>query len=97
VSWLGTKGPDHGVAQILIDGQASGALDLYAPEQQYSRVLYTTDVPRGIHTITVQVQSERNPRSTGRAVFVDAFDVELQSESAGMSVAPVERAERAVC
>ncbi|MEP7245326.1 MAG: hypothetical protein ABI885_16850 [Gammaproteobacteria bacterium] len=97
VSWLGTKGPDHGVAQILIDGQASGAIDLYAPEPQHSRVLYTTDVPRGIHTITVQVQTARNQHSKGRAVLVDAFDVELQSESAVMAAASVERIERAVC
>jgi hypothetical protein len=92
ISWLGTRGPDHGMAHVLIDAQLRTTLDLYAPRVECSQVLYSANLPRGSHRITVQVHSERNRHSTGHAVCVDAFDVQLDDSPLGATPVSGEQA-----
>jgi photosystem II stability/assembly factor-like uncharacterized protein len=77
ITWLGTRGPDHGMASVFIDSQLRTTLDLYAPHMECSQTLYSASLPPGTHRITIEVLSKRNRRSSGHAVCVDAFDVQL--------------------
>ena len=76
VSWIGTKGPDHGKANVLVDGDLRATVDLYAPERAFSVALYSTNLPQGPHEIIIRVDHSKNDRSVGREVRIDAFDVD---------------------
>jgi len=76
VSWIGTKGPNHGVAGVYIDSQKVGSVDLYASKYSTSEVLFShTFSSTGYHEILVAVTSNPNPNSNGNYITVDAFDV----------------------
>lgn len=75
VAWIGTRGPDHGMANVLVDAALHASVDLYTPQHEHGVVLFSTVLPPGRHTITVQVQPGRNPQSRGHQVTIDAFDV----------------------
>ncbi|MBC8077521.1 MAG: alpha-L-fucosidase [Chloroflexales bacterium] len=74
IAWLGPKGPDHGKADVYIDGVFDATVDLYAASRADQALLYTrAGLSAGVHTIRVVVRSDRNPASTNTYVEVDAF------------------------
>ena len=75
MTWIGTKGPDHGVADVIIDGEHRASVDLFAPVREFSVALYSTLVPAGVHEICVRVSGTKNARSRGFEVFIDAVDI----------------------
>lgn len=76
VSWIGTRGPDHGMAAVFVDEELRATVDLYAPQRECNVALFSTPLPHGHHEITVRVQRAKNDQSSGRKVEIDAFDVE---------------------
>lgn len=89
IVWLGTRGPDHGRADVYIDSQLRATLDLYAPRAEHRQPLYSIHLAPGAHRIAVRVREQRNPLSSGSAVCIDAFEVELEGACDG--AAPAER------
>jgi hypothetical protein len=76
VSWIGKHGPEQGKARVLVDGVAVATVDQYAAAPTYSTVSYaTSSLPYGLHTISIEVAPAKNPRSVGREIVIDAFDV----------------------
>jgi photosystem II stability/assembly factor-like uncharacterized protein len=75
VTWVGTKGPDHGIADVLIDGKLSVAVDLFAPSHEFAINLYSTALIPGEHEITIRVSGSRNGAALGTEVWIDAFDM----------------------
>jgi hypothetical protein len=71
VTWYAELGPDHGTAQVLIDGHPDAAINLYGPSAgDWSIPVYVKTFPvAGTHTITVQAPTNPN----GSTVDVDAF------------------------
>lgn len=74
VVWL-VRGPNQGKADLLVDGTiVKSAVDLYAPRVQWrypvSLVSYGAVAA---HTVSVRVRGDRNPRSGGVEVCVDAL------------------------
>ena len=94
ISWLGCRGPDHGIAKVIIDGELHGSVDLYAPRRMRGCELFAASLPRGRHSIAVQIQRERNTQSGGRTVTIDAFDVHLEGEAPTQSASSRERSAR---
>lgn len=81
VSWIGTTGPNHGLAEVYIDGELQAIVDLYAPTFQWRQVLYQSEqLPLDYHTIKVVVVGSKNPLSAGYAVSVDGFDVPMVAQ-----------------
>jgi photosystem II stability/assembly factor-like uncharacterized protein len=76
VTWMGTKGPDQGIADVLIDGELCGTVDLFAPSHEFVVNLYSTALTQGEHEITIRVSGSRNERALGTEVWIDAFDVD---------------------
>jgi hypothetical protein len=76
VSWIGTRGPDHGIAKAYLDGKFYDSVDLYAPQNEARQVLLTISTPSiEYHELGVKATTYSNPSSTGKIVGVDAFDV----------------------
>lgn len=76
VNWIGTEGPDQGLARVYIDGQLMAEVDQYS---QSSNALVTsfaiTNLADGAHSIMVEVTGTKNPASTGDRITIDAFDI----------------------
>jgi photosystem II stability/assembly factor-like uncharacterized protein len=74
IRWIGTKGNDHGVALIYLDGIYQESIDLYSAQLGVNRPLYVKrGLPTGTHTLTVVV----DPSISGKYVTLDGLDVGL--------------------
>jgi len=76
-SWIGRQGPDQGMAKVLIDGELAAVVDQYAEAPSFSIPSYVAAGLRfGPHTMVVEVIADKNPRSAGTNVIIDAFDIQ---------------------
>jgi hypothetical protein len=71
VTWYAEIGPNHGTAQVLIDGQPDTAINLSGPSVgDWSIPVYVKTFPvAGTHTITIQAP----PDTGGSTIDVDGF------------------------
>ena len=72
-SLLMKRGPDQGIATILIDGAPAAGVDLYAPSEEW-RVwaFHIRGLAAGAHTLRVVVSGDKSPASSGATVTFDA-------------------------
>jgi hypothetical protein len=79
VSWIGFKGPQAGIARVILDGAVvADSLDMFIPvpsEAPQKTVFTSPPLAAGSHTLTIEVTGSKNPASTGLSIVVDAFDV----------------------
>ncbi len=77
VALHGPRGPEHGKAEILIDGKARAEIDCYAAELDPQAVLFEAhDLPWAFHDLTIRVLGSRGPRAVGAWIGVDAAIVD---------------------
>ena len=78
VRWLGSRGPDHGLAQVYLDGTHAATIDSYAPTVQRAEVLFErTDLSDDrMHALRIIVQREKHSDATDCFQSVDGFQVE---------------------
>jgi len=80
VRWIGYRNPATGIADVYLDGVLVGAVDTYSSgPHPHSMMFSASGLAPGGHTLTVQVEGEHNPASTGSGIWVDAFDVSGQA------------------
>jgi hypothetical protein len=80
VAWIGTRGPDRGIARAYLDGALVAEVDAYAASKQLLVPLYSVQgLTSGSHTLAVEVTGLKNPASSNVFGFIDAFDVTLPS------------------
>ncbi len=77
ITWIGARGPTAGIADLYIDGAPMGFVDLYAPQYELRQNLFSMNGlgASDLHEIRIVVTGNSNPSSTGKLVFVDAFEV----------------------
>jgi hypothetical protein len=76
VKWIGTQGPDRGVASVYIDGKFQTKVDQYREDRKGLVELFSMNgLSHGFHEITIKVDGRRNERSSGTRIDIDAFDV----------------------
>jgi hypothetical protein len=76
ISWIGARGPQNGIARVLLDGVFIAEVDTYAPTEQIQAAVFTaTDLADASHTLTIEVTGRKNAASASPVVIVDAFDV----------------------
>lgn len=76
ISWIGTHGPDRGVAKVFIDGKFQAKVDQYSADREFTVESFRmTGLVPGPHAITIQVEDSRNEKSSGQRVDIDALDV----------------------
>ena len=69
---VGLRGPDHGIAEIWLDGVMVQEVDLYAPDLAVGQLLLEKrGLPPGHHVLDVRVSGRRNPNSGGLRVALD--------------------------
>jgi DUF1680 family protein len=75
IHWLGSKGPDHGLADVYVDGELEGTIDAYAPTPRAAQVLFEkTGLDNGrIHTVRIAVRRERNADATDCFQSISGF------------------------
>jgi len=76
IAWIGARGPQTGICNVLLDGAVVAAnLDTFAPTEGPQHTDYSVSgLARGTHTLTIQIVG-KNPLSTNAWILVDAYDV----------------------
>jgi glycine cleavage system aminomethyltransferase T len=76
VSWLGFRGPQTGIARVLLDGVFVREVDTYSTTEEVRTAVFTaTGLADATHTLTIEVTGRNNAASTNTVIVVDAFDV----------------------
>ncbi len=65
VRWISGRGPDHGFADVYLDGQLVETVDTYAPAPQTGHVAFERhDIPGDrLHKLRVVVRKQRHPQA----------------------------------
>jgi hypothetical protein len=75
ITYVYTKAPNRGFAQVLIDRKPRGLIDLYAGQVAWQERTVFDGLDPGPHTIEIQVTRNKNPKSSGWFVDLDRFIV----------------------
>jgi GH25 family lysozyme M1 (1,4-beta-N-acetylmuramidase) len=75
VVWNTVRGPNHGIAQVWVDGRFVRTVDTYARVRTAGIAPRVTGLERGIHTVRIVVLGESREEATGTVVAVDGFSV----------------------
>jgi hypothetical protein len=76
ITYVYTRARNRGIAEVWIDGQLKGCVDLYAPDTAWKSRQRYEGLGSGGHVIEIRVTGQRNPRSAGSFVDLDALIVE---------------------
>src|SRR5262249_41045430 len=80
LTWILTKAPNRGIAEVTIDGAPKGDVDLYSAAIEWQSKSRFCCFAAGKHVVTIRVTGQANPKSAGRFVDVDGFVVEAARE-----------------
>jgi len=76
VSWIGARGPQTGIARVVLDGVLVAEVDTYKTTEEIQANVYSaTGLAAGNHTLTIEVTGLKSAASTATYIVVDAFDV----------------------
>lgn len=76
VSWIGYHDEYSGIAQVAIDGNSQGIIDLYtSPAKSQATLWSTSGLSAGSHTLTITATGTQNATSGGAWIYVDGFTV----------------------
>jgi predicted carbohydrate-binding protein with CBM5 and CBM33 domain len=76
VNWIGMRGPQTGIARVVLDGVLVAEVDTYkTTEEIQANAFRATGLAAGSHTLTIEVTGLKNAASTGTYIVADAFDV----------------------
>jgi hypothetical protein len=76
VSWIGARGPQTGIARVVLDGVFVAEVDTYQTTEEIQATAFSaTGLAAGSHTLTIEATGLKNAASTHTFIVVDAFDV----------------------
>ena len=75
VRWLGYRYDGAGIARVVLDGNFVGEVDLYSASPELTAVFRVSGLPRGAHTLSIEVTGTHNAAASDSWVVVDGFDV----------------------
>lgn len=76
VGWVGSVGPNYGIAKVYIDGTLRATVDLYRPAYAAQQQIWLSpSMPSHVHYITIEVTGQQNASSTGTQVTLDGLTV----------------------
>ena len=74
VGIIARRGPDLGRAAVLVDGEAVGLVDLYAPVAGGPELVHVVDLEPGASaSIALEATGTSHPDSAGTAITIDGF------------------------
>jgi len=76
VRWVGSKGKNHGIADVYIDGVFREAVDTYSDRELNKQLLFEkTGLSNDrLHTLKIVIKNEKNVKSSGYYQSVDYFE-----------------------
>jgi len=87
VNWIGSCGPQNGIARVYLDGAFQATVDTYSPTP-FQAVVYTvTKLAPATHTLAIEVTGQRNASATDSLIYVDAIDVQSRIEDDDPAIA----------
>jgi beta-N-acetylhexosaminidase len=76
LSWIAKKSPVYGKAQVTLDGQRLGLVDLYSASTTWRQKVWGTgSLKSGSHTVTIAWTGLKRAAATGTYVNIDAVEV----------------------
>jgi GH25 family lysozyme M1 (1,4-beta-N-acetylmuramidase) len=75
IDWMTVTGPNRGRARVSIDGGRVRVVDLHSTRRRFGVVERIDGLSDGSHTLRIEVLAGRSPRSHGRWIAIDRFDV----------------------
>ncbi len=76
VTWVGSRGPDFGIAEVILDGKTQGTVDLYDYASNPKRVLWSSpSLANREHRLTIRLSGRRSRASSSFVTGVEALDV----------------------
>lgn len=75
ISYFFTRAWNRGIANIYIDNQSKGTVDLYSPNVEWQQGAWFGGLSPGNHTIRIEVSGSKHPASQGTYVDLDGFIV----------------------
>ena len=76
LAWIAKRSPVYGMADVTLDGQRLGTIDLYSAETVFQQKVWGSgQLEPGLHTVTIAWTGEKNPVSTGTNINVDEVNV----------------------
>jgi hypothetical protein len=76
ITYVFTRAANRGIAEVRIDGRLAGRINQYSPQTVWQSAQHFSGLSPGDHTLEVRVSGEKDPRSAGVFVDLDAFEVE---------------------
>jgi hypothetical protein len=76
IVYVYTRAFNRGIARLKIDGEDRGEVDLYSAATVWRARSAIEALPPGRHLLTVEVLDRKNPRSAGRYVDLDGFEIQ---------------------
>jgi hypothetical protein len=76
ITYVYTRAPNRGIAEVFIDGRLHGRADLYFPGVLWRSQTKYGNLGAGEHLMEVRVTGDRNPRAKDCFIDLDAFVVE---------------------
>jgi hypothetical protein len=76
IKWIGSRSPNHGIAEVYVDGVLQQTVDSYASTPAHNQVLYEKRglSENGYHTFRILVTKDKHASSTGSRQDVAAFE-----------------------
>jgi Leucine-rich repeat (LRR) protein len=77
IRWIAATSEKHGLADVYIDDQLVGEVNLYSEELMYQQIMFEMDgLTKGLHTIKIVKKNEKgDPKGKDTNINVDAFEV----------------------
>ena len=76
IKWIGTSSNSQGLAKVYVDGEFQAEVDQYNNSTQVMVDSFSlTGLSQGEHIIRVEVTGNKNSKSNGTRIEIDAFDV----------------------
>ncbi len=73
--YIYTKGPNRGIAELLVDGSPAKIVDLYSADAKWQAPTRIAGLPAGNHQASIRVAGRKNVRSSGYYVDLDSVVV----------------------
>jgi glycosyltransferase involved in cell wall biosynthesis len=76
LTYVYTRAPNRGLAEVLIDGVSKAVLDLYAPQPEWQSRYRVCCLAPGRHTAVIRALGQARKEATGRFADLDELIVE---------------------
>ncbi len=76
ITYVYTSAVNRGIAEVAVDGEVKGRLDLYSAETRWRQRASYDHLGPGPHELRVRVTGEKNPKATGCFADLDELIVE---------------------